>query len=477
MEESMNRTEPAGLCGTPDKTLTQGGASVLDRTFTLGACLAWLGVLLVLLALEGHYFRAGNEALVLCLVGMLLFHCSGTAWKTYVVGAFLVWGVMEWGSSVHALAAMRLHMGAPWLRGAAILSAVALLTAIAAAHVTAKAGRQRRSVPDEPVLTQTAAFVLTFVVLYALRGGRPDILLLERLFPAWGSIQIFLLSWYAAFVAGKLASRHTSRKARKTAWLLFTGIFFGQLALGLAGMPGMRSLESMHIPAPGLIIFSPVYRGTLGFMPFLVLAATLLAGGAWCSMLCYFGSVEAACSGNSTGKLGKKPPRVLEHALRYGRAAVLAGGVALAGVLHIFDAPASVAAGLGIGFALAGLCLILFVSRRYGGMVHCTMFCPMGLVVNLLTRLSPWRMRVDTARCGNCAACEKICAYRAIDTATRQKGGTGFRCSLCRDCMTVCPHAAIGMKHLFLPQKSAEHVYIVTISVLHALFIALARPL
>ena len=65
-------------------------------------------------------------------------------------------------------------------------------------------------------------------------------------------------------------------------------------------------------------------------MPLIVLASTLLAGSAWCSMLCYFGPFDSLAA----GKKGVQPyPSWLLVLQRYGRATVLVAGVLLALVL------------------------------------------------------------------------------------------------------------------------------------------------
>ena len=458
--------------------MTNGGFTgirgTLDRTFTLGESLAWLGVLLALLVLGAHFFRAGETVMVLGVAGMVTFHCAASAWKTCAVGLFLVWGVLEWGAGVHSLIALRMHFGAPWLRGALILAAVAALTALAAAHVLAKARKKRLEIPDEPAFSQAAAFILAFLALYALRQyGRADLFLLEALFPAWGGIQLFLLAWYAGFVTGKLLTPRTSRKTRKTVWIVFSCFFFGQLALGLAGVPGFTGFGKPHIPVPGMILFAPLYRGSLSMMLFLVLAACLLAGSAWCSMLCYFGSIEAATS----GKAVRQTPPLLAAALRHGRAGVLAIGAATALGLRFAGVGTDIAIGLGLAFAVASLAAALFLSRRYTGMAHCAAVCPMGLAVNLLGRLSPWRLGIDRERCDGCGACEKVCGYRAIDAGRRLAGTASFRCSLCRDCIAVCSRKAIRIKSPLLPASVSGHVFVVVTVTLHVLFLAAARPM
>lgn len=96
-------------------------------------------------------------------------------------------------------------------------------------------------------------------------------------------------------------------------------------------------------------------------------------------------------------------------------------------------------------FSLCSVLIMAILSRKYGGLVHYTSFCPMGLVVNVLGRLSPWRIRIDAARCNNCGTCEKMCRYAALNSKSRIKGKPLLRCSLCRDCVGACPHKAIRL--------------------------------
>lgn len=365
-------------------------------------------------------------------------------------------------------------MGVPWFRGAAILGLVAVITALGASRTLAKALEQRREKTDEAVFTQATAFVLTFLALYGLRAGRSEALLLESFFPAWGNIQIFLLSWYAGYLAGKLSNPRNGRKSRKIAWLLFTLVFYGQLVLGLSGASEIFSSGTPHVPVPAFILFAPMYRGSFGMMPFLVLTATLLAGSAWCSMLCYFGSLGAVTGG---GKPIRKLPPLLKMAFQHGRFAILILGVAVALTLRYFEVSTGIVFSITAAFIITSLIIILSASWKYTGMVHCTSFCPMGLVINLLARLSPWRMRIDKERCTECGACEKTCGYRAIDATARQRGQTSITCSLCRECSGVCPQKAVHIKSVLLPASMSGSVFTVIVVLLHVLFLAAARPM
>lgn len=456
-----------------EQAATAKAPGFLEKSFTLRDALSWFGVLLALLVLGAHYFRAGNSLMVAALAVVCLLHFGKAAWKRLVVGAFLAFGAVEWAMSISALIQLRLFLGLPWVRGAAILGAVGFLTALAALHCL---GKGKKSLPEgreDAELAMTASFLVVFGLAYAIRLQNPGVLVLERLFPLWGGIELALLAWYAASITGGLLSKR-SRRTRKMAWMFFSLVFFAQLALGLFGIPALRTLENAHLPIPGMVIFASIYRGEAGFMPFLVLIAVLLAGSAWCSQLCYFGPVEAALSAK---KRIKKASPFFSAVLRYGRLTVLVAGALVALFLRLLDVPAALAVWFGAAFAGISLLVMALASWRHGGMVHCTAFCPLGLVVNVLSRISPWRVKVDARRCNNCGTCETICAHRAIAVESRQKGQASLACVLCRDCLKACPKSAIALHFPFLKPGLAELVFIVIVVVLHTLFIATARPL
>lgn len=441
-----------------------------NRSFTLGQCFAWLGLALVLGILGAHFYRAGEYGVTLCVGGMILFLCCDSAWKRYAVAFFLFWGMLEWGDSALALARTRMQMGMPWMRGAAILLAVGLTTGLAGCHAYARA--RERDAKGSTALFQGVVYIACFLTLFYLRqSARMEFLLLERYLPVFGSVQIFAAAWYGAFLGGKLVDPKTTRRFRRIAWIFFGLVFFAQFFLGVLGVKGMLMTGKLHAPIPACIVFAPIFRDSMSMMPIIVLAATLLTGGVWCSMFCYFGPFDSLAAGVT----GTRPlPAWMVFLFRRGRALVLVTGSLAAFVLRAFGVGAANAVAIAVAYGILSLLIMAVFSRRYRAMAHCAAFCPMGLVVSLLGRLSPWRVCVRTESCDNCGACEKICSYRAINHESRAGGKTLPHCALCRDCITVCRNRALFIRFPGLSPGSAWIAFAGLTTVLHVIFFSVA---
>jgi hypothetical protein len=234
-----------------------------------------------------------------------------------------------------------------------------------------------------------AAFTLTagLLAVIQLKVARP-MLLAERFVPGAGWAELLLLAVYAAWLAGRMQDPSASARWRRRVWSLFSAVFFGQLLLGLAGFERLLMSGKLHLPIPALIVAGPLYRGEGLFMPILFVSTLLLVGPAWCSHLCYVGSWDLAFA--SRQRHPKPLPRWRERA----RVAMLATVALAAIVLRLLGASPMVAAGVAIGFAVAGIGVMALVSRRTGSMAHCTLWCPIGLLSVILGKLSPFRMRI-----------------------------------------------------------------------------------
>lgn len=105
--------------------------------------MALVPVILSLLVLGAHFFRAGQfpfVALVLALLGIVWVR---RPWAARVLQAALVLGALEWGRSLVEIANRRLHEGQPWVRLVVILGSVTLVTALSALAFQAPAMRRR----------------------------------------------------------------------------------------------------------------------------------------------------------------------------------------------------------------------------------------------------------------------------------------------------------------------------------------------
>jgi NAD-dependent dihydropyrimidine dehydrogenase PreA subunit len=258
-------------------------------------------------------------------------------------------------------------------------------------------------------------------------------------------------------------------KIRARIWALFSAAFFGQFILGLSGWEQFLMTGKLHLPVPALIISGPLYRGAGFFMPILLAVSLLLTGPAWCSHLCYIGAWDDRLSRLHSGR-----PRPLPAWAPRLRAALLAGAVAVPLTLRAAGVAWTWGLGLAALFGLAGVGVMAVVSRHSGTMVHCTAWCPVGLVNNLAGRVLPWRVAIDNS-CTGCGLCSGACRYNALTRADLERKRPGLTCSLCGDCLPRCPHGHIGYTFPGMGPARSRQVFIVLVTTLHAVFLAVAR--
>ena len=107
-----------------------------------------LPVLVSILLLAAHFFRAGQVILVFVLLGLLPLLMVRKYWVPWVMQMVLLLGAAEWLRTLAFVAQMRIEYDRPWTRMAIILGAVALTTACSGLVFRGKALRKRYSGGD-----------------------------------------------------------------------------------------------------------------------------------------------------------------------------------------------------------------------------------------------------------------------------------------------------------------------------------------
>lgn len=105
-------------------------------------------VVLSLIVLGAHFYRAGNYFGVAVALGLLALLAVRRRWVARAIQVVLVLGAAEWIRTVVRLAAWRTEHGQPALRMTLILVAVALVTALSA--LIFETARMRRRYSCEP---------------------------------------------------------------------------------------------------------------------------------------------------------------------------------------------------------------------------------------------------------------------------------------------------------------------------------------
>ena len=368
---------------------------------------------------------------------------------------------VDWLMTAHLLVGLRFAMQEPWMRLAAILTGASAVTVVTAMMCRAEPGRTWFCHGRSTAGMQMTAFLLASVPLFLMAFFAPHLLLAERMAPGFGMLQAFLAGGWSAWVCVRLLDRRQASRFRVWIWRLFSICFFGQFMLSLCGWALFSMTGEMHIPVPGVIIAGMIYRGTAGFMPFLFVVSVLLAGAAWCSHLCYFGSWDAWAATATRASVHAGPVRWR----------VLSLAFLCVTALLLRHAPFSAAVACGVMLGLIMPPISALVSRRKGWAAYCTMICPLGLLSCLLGRVAFWRIR-RTAGCTRCGACIRVCRYGALDGNQLEAGSPGLSCTLCRDCLNVCTHGGLCMTWLGMGAGGlAERCFVVLTAAMHAPFL------
>ena len=294
-------------------------------------------------------------------------------------------------------------------------------------------------------------------------------LMLERFITGGGWIEIAILVAYSYFLTYKMQDKGSSAKWRLISWTVFSIFFFSQLLLGILVSEKFLLTGKLHIPVPAMMISGPIYRGQLSIMTLLFLSTLVLSGPAWCSHLCYFGAIDGIASNKR-----KTQVRPIKNLFKF-KGLILSTVVITTILLRIVGVSALYATIAGILFGFFGLIILTTLSTQKGKMMHCTLYCPIGSVVNIFKYVSPFRMYIDKDSCTLCMRCTPACKYDALNINNIKSYKPGMSCTLCGDCLNTCKDNSIKYNFFHTKPETARRIYLfVTIS-LHAIFMAMGR--
>lgn len=310
-------------------------------------------------------------------------------------------------------------------------------------------------------------FSFSFLAIVQIKMTNNPIILLERFLKGGGWFEIVIIALYGGFVARKMQNHMNVPKWRRLTWTIFSIVFFFQLAIGLLGAEKFLMTGKLHLPIPMMIIAGPIYRAQLSVMTILFLSTIILTGPAWCSQLCYFGAFDNLSSGRKTQKSPLKNKKAI-------KTSILILVIAATIVLRWFNVPLLIATFIAVGFGIGGIAVMVYFSSRMGKMVHCTLYCPVGTVVNVLKPANPFRMYIDNS-CTLCMKCTSFCKFDALNPKDIRNKKPDYSCTLCGDCLSACRDNSIKYKFFNLKPETARRLYLFLTISSHAVFLAMAR--
>ncbi len=413
-----------------------------------------------------HFLRMENYGLFLSSLALPFFILSLGKWSLcwVILGEFTALAI--WMETTFQLLEGRILLSLPWVRLFLIMFSVIAITAFSIYKSMKWWQAMQSSQSMLPFWTSLSTGMLLLVIHW--KSGM-SLLLAERFFPNLWPFQILMMVFYAGFITQRLSDPAKTAKTRRGIWMLFSIVFFLQFALGLSITEKFLQTGKIHLPIPALIVGGPFYRGGGFFMAILLLVTILLSGPAWCSHLCYIGALDNAFADKM------KRPRPLPIQIRQNlRLLVLILTMAIAMAMNLAGVSVAIAGTIAIIIAGFSILAMIFISGKTGYMFHCTSVCPVGWITSVAGKINPFRIRINN-RCTDCQVCTLACKYGSLNREDILQRKPNISCTLCGDCIGVCPHNALEYRFPGLPPSSARNLFLGIIVTLHTIFLAVAR--
>lgn len=249
-------------------------------------------------------------------------------------------------------------------------------------------------------------------------------------------VVVFSLLLLASIIA--LFSKETKVQTFRYPLLFFSFIYFGIL-LAKKTCP-IATLQALFILKEAVVLKFPIFL--IFLLPIVV---AILFGRVFCGWLCPIGAFQELIFRISkklrirTVKAGKKWQGLLKILPFLILTVIIAAALTSQQMLFCRFEPFGYLFGrtrdLTPLLLLIGLSLLLpFLFRPF-----CQYICPYGAILNLLSRYSIFRLKINRKKCAQCHLCEKTCPAEAI-----KKQEINFpECLLCGDCQRKCPKNGI----------------------------------
>ncbi|HTT57196.1 MAG TPA: 4Fe-4S dicluster domain-containing protein [Opitutaceae bacterium] len=100
------------------------------------------------------------------------------------------------------------------------------------------------------------------------------------------------------------------------------------------------------------------------------------------------------------------------------------------------------------------LLVLLVVLVAWRGRLYCNTLCPVGTLLGWLARRAAFRLTIDARSCNKCIECLHVCKAQCIDL--RRRNIDFSRCVACYNCLDVCPNHGISYRFAWVRPAGAQ---------------------
>ena len=302
-----------------------------------------------------------------------------------------------------------------------------------------------RGIPSESHTMPDAYFGIYSHFPYVLISIGLLLVIISMLFPQ--KDKEVLLKWKF-----KLPKLNTWKKRRTIFQFVILGLVAVHIILFVLGITNVKAV----CPA-GLAI--DAINGSFGIAAIfwlVILIGTIFGGRFLCGWLCVFASVQENADTILTATGNKsKTKKHLNSVFIYIAAFIFWGSIVFNIIMNINNLTFNIYSGTAnpisniwifIGALITILPLVMFFIFLWGSRFFCRTVCPIGGLLQLYSKFSFLKIKIDQDKCTDCSACSKNCQMDVkIDTYIKA-GKTSIKdgdCIVCGDCIDICPKKAL----------------------------------